>query len=81
MEGVGQVDNCKMGGIYFNLPQLVDVWLFRLSMWMHELPTLEKRTGDVSIRMNVKVITQKLKINHHSSLDVMVCPFSEGIWI
>jgi hypothetical protein len=46
---------------------------------MHELLTLEKRISDVSIGVNVKVIAQKLKINHHSSLDVMVCPFSEGI--
>jgi hypothetical protein len=32
MEGVGQVDNGKRGRIYLNLPQLVDVWLFKLSM-------------------------------------------------
>jgi hypothetical protein len=45
---------------------------------MHELLTLEEKICDVSTKVIIKMIVQKLKINHNSSLVVVVCPFLGG---
>jgi hypothetical protein len=46
---------------------------------MHELFTLEEIIGDVNKGVIVEAVAQKLKISHHSSLDMVVCPFLEGM--
>jgi hypothetical protein len=45
---------------------------------VHELLTLEEKIGG-STGVTVEVVVQKLKINHQSSLDVVVCPFLGGM--
>jgi hypothetical protein len=45
---------------------------------MHELLTLEEKIGD-STGVTIEVVAQKLKINRHSSLNVVVCPFLGGM--
>jgi len=57
------------------------VKVFELSMCVHELFTLKEKISDVSTWMIIKVVIQNLKINYHSSLDVVICPFLGGIWI
>jgi hypothetical protein len=46
---------------------------------MHELIIFEERIGDVSTKMIIEVIAQKLKISHQFSLNVMICPFFRGM--
>jgi hypothetical protein len=82
-EGVSQIDNCKRGGICLNLPQPVDTWLKFLDCLCECMSCLlwKREISNVSTKVTIEVLVQKLKISQDSSLNVMVCPFSRGIWI